>query len=73
MLPSGSYGEDGLPDVKVPEEVVRKAVEFLRERVKGNIEIVRDGEEEEDEEEEEEENVDDDDEGETGGEQDEEG
>lgn len=45
VLPSGSYGQDGLPDVRMPEAVLRKGLEFLTERVKGNVEIVRDKEE----------------------------
>ncbi|KAF7505367.1 hypothetical protein GJ744_000988 [Endocarpon pusillum] len=42
ILPSGSYGKDGLPDVKIPQEVVETGIGFLKERVRGNIEIVDD-------------------------------
>ena len=42
ILPNGSYGEDGLPDVRMPKEVVERGIGFLKERVKGNIEIVDD-------------------------------
>jgi hypothetical protein len=52
VLPNGSYDEDGLPDVRIPAEVVRRGVRFLEDRVRGRVEIVNgDGgtEEEEDE------------------------
>ncbi len=42
MLSNGSYGEDGLPDVRIPKEVVEKGIGFLKESVKENIEIVHD-------------------------------
>ncbi|ERF72321.1 hypothetical protein EPUS_06077 [Endocarpon pusillum Z07020] len=42
ILPNGSYGEDGLPDVKIPKEVIEKGIGFLKERVRGDIEIVDD-------------------------------
>ncbi len=42
VLPNGSYGEDGLPDVRMPKEVVETGIGFLKERVKGNIEIADD-------------------------------
>ena len=55
VLPNGSYGEDGLPDVRIPKEVVERGIGFLKERVKEDIEIVddddtREGEGDEDEE-----------------------
>ncbi len=63
VLPNGSYGEDGLPDVRVAGIVVETGVGFLEERVKGSVEIVdgykereeKEEREEEDEEREEEE------------------
>lgn len=42
ILPNGSYGEDGLPDVRIPKEVVERGIGFLKGRVKENIEIVND-------------------------------
>lgn len=51
VLPNGSYDEDGLPDVKVPGVVVEMGVAFLKERIKGHIQIVE-GEESRDEEDE---------------------
>jgi hypothetical protein len=44
VLPSGSYGEDGLPDVRMPQEVVDKGVSFLEEKVRGNIAVRADEE-----------------------------
>lgn len=50
VLPNGSYGEDGLPDVRIPAEVVESGTGFLEERLKESVEIVDsdDGREEED-------------------------
>ena len=40
ILPQGSYGADGWPDVRFPLKTVEEGVEFLKARVKDVVEIV---------------------------------
>lgn len=39
-LPQGSYGADGLPDVRIPLKTVEAGVAFLKTRVRDVVEIV---------------------------------
>ena len=40
ILPQGSYGADGWPDVRIPLKTVEEGVEFLKARIKDVVEIV---------------------------------
>jgi hypothetical protein len=40
VLPQGSYGADGWPDVRIPLKTVEEGVEFLRARVRDVVEVV---------------------------------
>lgn len=43
VLPDGSCGVDGLPDVRIPAEVVGRAVAFLERRVRDHVVLKGDG------------------------------
>ena len=36
----GWFGEDGLPDVRIPAEAVEAGVEFLKEKIRDVVEVV---------------------------------
>jgi hypothetical protein len=40
VLPQGSYGADGWPDVRIPLKTVEEGVEFLKARIKDVVEMV---------------------------------
>lgn len=40
ILPQGSYGADGWPDVRIPLKTVEDGVDFLKAKVKDVVEVV---------------------------------
>jgi hypothetical protein len=40
ILPQGSYGTDGWPDVRIPLKTVEEGVEFLKAKVRDVVEVV---------------------------------